>query len=76
MTQPSCRKCPYFERSERKEPLFQGSVIVGFCRLRQMHITDVTITREHCKDRAVVSLPAQQKTPTNSVADSSEGDAK
>ena len=62
MAQPSCRKCPYFDRKDRKDSLFQGSVIVGFCRLRQMHITDVTINKDHCKDRAVVPVPSQKET--------------
>ena len=58
MVQPSCRKCPYFDR-KLKDTLVKGSVIVGFCRLRQMHISDVTINREHCKDRAVINVPGE-----------------
>jgi len=51
-----CRKCPYFEK--RKEELRRGSgisLVVGFCRLRQRSITDETINKETCKDRAIVS---------------------
>ena len=60
MTNLACRKCPYFDKKQKKDSLVQGSVIVGFCRLRQMHISDVTITGIHCKDRAVISIPHSQ----------------
>lgn len=52
---PQCRKCPYFAREEKNQ-LRAGRVIVGFCRLRQKHISDVSMNQALCKDRAVVSL--------------------
>lgn len=33
-----------------------GTVVVGFCRLRQKHISDTTLGNEYCKDRAVVEV--------------------
>lgn len=49
----NCRKCPYFDK--KKNTLHKGSVIVGYCRLRQKFVSDETITKEHCKDRAVLN---------------------
>jgi hypothetical protein len=48
-----CRKCPYYDRNPG-EGMVRGSVIVGLCKLRNMLITDVSISKEFCKDRAVV----------------------
>ena len=50
-----CRKCPYFVK-ERNNKYQKGMVIVGFCRLRQKHISDVTAGERFCKDRAVIML--------------------
>ena len=55
MNMHSCKKCPYFSKEE-KDQLRAGRVIVGFCKLRQKHISDVTLTNSTCKDRAVLSL--------------------
>lgn len=49
-----CKKCPYF--SKEKDKYQKGKVILGFCKLRQKHISDQTIDKPFCKDRAVVTL--------------------
>jgi len=62
MPQYACRKCPYFEK--KKEELQKGaniSLIVGFCKLRERFITDETINKETCKDRATVVVESQTK---------------
>jgi hypothetical protein len=51
-----CRKCPYYKKENKESQLRAGRLIVGFCGLRDMHISDVTITNTTCKDRAVISL--------------------
>lgn len=51
-----CRKCPYFLKEDKKNQLRAGRVIVGFCKLREKHISDVTLTNSTCKDRAVLEL--------------------
>ncbi len=56
-----CRKCPYFEK-KRKNKLLGGKVIMGFCKLRERHISDETITAEFCKDRAILTL-SENDTP-------------
>ena len=33
-----------------------GTVIVGYCKLRQKHISDATAGKEFCKDRAVIDV--------------------
>ena len=50
----NCRKCPYFMKETNKYQ--KGKVILGFCRLRQKHISDRTINENMCKDRAVVTI--------------------
>lgn len=50
----ACKKCPYFVKEENKYQ--KGKVILGFCKLRQKHISDQTIDKPVCKDRAVVTL--------------------
>ena len=52
---PECRKCPYFVK-ERKNQLRAGRVIVGFCKLRQKHVSDASVNQPLCKDKAVISL--------------------
>ena len=52
---PECRKCPYFVK-EGKNQLRAGRVIMGFCKLRQKHISDVSVNHAQCKDKAVISL--------------------
>jgi hypothetical protein len=52
---PECRKCPYFVK-ESKNQLRAGRLIVGFCKLRQKHISDMSVGQAQCKDRAVISL--------------------
>jgi len=47
-----CKKCTYFE--SKKNVIHSGAVIVGYCKLRQKHISDTTIGKELCKDKAVV----------------------
>ncbi|MBN2331064.1 MAG: hypothetical protein JXC85_04555 [Candidatus Aenigmarchaeota archaeon] len=53
-----CRKCPYFTRE--KDKLRNGHIVLGFCRLRQKHITDTTINRPQCKERAVMTIPDEE----------------
>jgi hypothetical protein len=57
MTQFVCKKCPYFMKDKRE---FRRAgalkLILGFCRLRERHISDETINKETCKDRAVLLL--------------------
>jgi len=50
----NCKKCPYFTKEENKYQ--RGKIILGFCRLRQKHISDQTIEKPFCKDRAVVTV--------------------
>ena len=50
-----CKKCPYFVK-EQSNQLRAGRLIVGFCKLRERHISDVTVTNSTCKDRAILSL--------------------
>lgn len=54
-----CKKCSYFEA--KREITNTGKVLVGFCKLRGKHITDLTIKKEFCKDRATVDIPAGEK---------------
>ncbi len=49
-----CKKCPYFD-PKNKDAVSKGSIIKGFCKLRQKFISDETINKEFCKDRAVIS---------------------
>ncbi len=49
-----CRKCPYFQKQDRNDQLRAGRLIMGFCKLRQKHISDVTMGNPACKDRAVI----------------------
>jgi len=49
-----CRKCTYYDK--KKNLMAGGTVVVGFCRLRGKHISDTTIGKEYCKDRAVVDV--------------------
>lgn len=51
-----CKKCPYFIKEDKSSQLKGGRVIVGFCKLRDKHISDVTLTNSTCKDRATLSL--------------------
>ncbi len=48
-----CKRCTYFKKI--KNLMKGGSVVVGFCELRQKHISDETIILELCKDRAVLT---------------------
>ena len=50
-----CRKCPYFLK-ERENKYRKGMIILGFCKLRQKYISDTTINKQFCKDRAVIEL--------------------
>ena len=49
-----CKKCPYYGKVDQE--MKKGSLVIGFCRLRQKHITDVSVTNVLCKDRAVLDL--------------------
>ena len=49
-----CKKCPYYGKVNQE--IRKGSLVVGFCRLRQKHITDVSVNNVLCKDRAVMDL--------------------
>jgi hypothetical protein len=50
-----CRKCTYFDKNKDADKYRKGKIILGFCRLRQKHISDETITKQFCKDKAVIS---------------------
>ena len=50
----ACKKCPYFAKEEDKYK--KGIIILGFCKLRQKHISDRSIDQPLCKDRATVVL--------------------
>ncbi len=52
-----CRRCPYFDKV--KDNLRSGHIVLGFCRLRQKHVTDMTINKPQCKDRAVITLEGE-----------------
>ncbi len=54
-----CRKCTYFKKI--KNMMHGNSLIVGFCRLRQRHISDETVGAEHCKDKAVIEIDGTKK---------------
>jgi len=49
-----CRKCPYFDKGAGD--YVNGFVVLGFCRLRDKHVSDTTIGKPQCKDRAVFEL--------------------
>lgn len=51
-----CRKCMYFEKMPSADRYKKGKVIMGFCKLRQKHVSDETIGAQFCKDKAVVDL--------------------
>ncbi len=51
-----CKKCPYFKKQDKSNQLTGGRLIVGFCNLRQRHMSDVTVTNTTCKDRAILSI--------------------
>lgn len=53
-----CRKCSYFEKIAKK--MHAGTVMVGFCKLREKHISDTTVANQFCKDRAVHDVPEQK----------------
>lgn len=49
-----CKKCPYFMKNT--ERIYgSGAILIGFCKLRQKSISDETVKKEFCKDRAVIS---------------------
>ncbi len=50
-----CRKCTYFEKMKANR-MSGGNLIVGFCKLREKHISDETVGLEYCKDRAVIDI--------------------
>ncbi len=54
-----CRKCPYFNKI--KNMMHGNSLIVGFCKLRQRHISDETAGAELCKDKAVIEIEETKK---------------
>ncbi len=49
-----CRKCPYFDKGSGD--YVNGFVVLGFCKLRDKHVSDTTIGKPQCKDRAVFEL--------------------
>ena len=49
-----CKRCTYFRKVNNM--MRGGTVIVGFCELREKHISDETITLELCKDRAILKV--------------------
>lgn len=54
-----CRKCPYFKKEEN---LFIGGILLtGFCKLREQGISEMSITQQTCKDRAVVDMKSVRK---------------
>ena len=53
-----CKRCTYFRKV--KNMMRGGSVIVGFCELREKHISDETINLELCKDRAVLTATEKE----------------
>ncbi len=56
--QLNCKKCPYFDKE--KDKLRHGHIVLGKCRLRQKLITDTTINRPQCKERAVMAIPDEE----------------
>ena len=62
-----CRKCPYFEK--KRDAMHMGRLILGFCRLREKHISDETMGRELCKDRAVIEASELKKIPKDESED-------
>lgn len=53
-----CKRCTYFKKV--KDLARAGCIIVGFCELRQKHITDETIRMELCKDRAIIKINTKE----------------
>ena len=51
----TCKKCSYFDK-KIGELSSKSGIVVGFCRLRGKFITDQSMTRELCKDKAVVDM--------------------
>jgi hypothetical protein len=54
-----CKKCQYFNKI--KDTMHGSHFIVGFCKLRQRHISDETIQKELCKDKAVIHIESKPK---------------
>jgi len=54
-----CKSCTYFKKN--KDLSKSGVVVVGFCDLRQKHISEETITLEQCKDRAILIMSERGK---------------
>lgn len=50
----NCKKCPYYGRVEQE--IKKGSLVIGYCKLRQKHITDISVNQGLCKDRATLDL--------------------
>lgn len=53
-----CKRCMYFRKA--KNTVRGGAVIIGFCGLRQKHISDETVRMEQCKDRAVITASIRE----------------
>ncbi|MFH1978482.1 MAG: hypothetical protein ABIJ92_04095 [Candidatus Aenigmatarchaeota archaeon] len=49
-----CKKCPFFDRKREYQTAAMGSIVMGFCKLREKFVTDQSINNELCKDKAVV----------------------
>jgi len=52
----NCKTCPYFDTKERIPPAVPQ--IVGFCKLREKYIDEVSVVKQFCKDRAVITRSA------------------
>jgi len=50
-----CKKCPFFVK-KTEEIAAKGTMILGFCKLRDKFVSDESINNELCKDRAVVDV--------------------
>lgn len=62
-----CKSCTYFRKNKNLSK--SGVVVVGFCTLRQKHISEETITLEQCKDRAILTVDEKEKDNTETVDD-------
>ena len=55
MATVSCKKCPYFD-AKAKMPL-KIPQLIGFCKLREKFVDEITVGQQFCKDRAVLNAP-------------------
>lgn len=51
---PECKSCPYFDK--KKSSVYKSMVLVGFCNLRSMFVTDKSVVNIKCAEKAIIPL--------------------